>query len=419
MRILRVDSWDGARGGGQEYVRSVADELTARGHPQLLLQVVSGAQEAPRPDERRLEIPPSGPTRLAADLGAATAFDAFFDAAVREFHPDVVHVHHFDAAFVPIARSLDPLDIPLVFTAHDAELVCPISTLIRPGGIVCDGGVRPRCLFTGCHVGIGGPYNLLQRRVFDERVAPSVRAYLCPSHLLMEYLHDNGYRPAVHLPPFARIPGAVRDAPYPPPPEGAAPTVGYLGRLEPYKGVHDLIDALARVAPVVPGIRLRVGGEGPFRPHLESLAHRLGVAERIRWDGQLAGDAKEAWFRSIHLLAVPSSAWENFGLVALEALTRGRPVVATNFGGLPDVVQDRETGRLVSVARPDELAAAIAETLSDPARSARWAAEGRRRSLERFTPERHLDGLLAVYCAVLAGRTIPSESVASELAAAA
>jgi glycosyltransferase involved in cell wall biosynthesis len=335
---------------------------------------------------------------------------------VRTFSPDLIHLHRFDAMFTPIARAVSALEIPVVFTAHDAELVCPISTLIRPGGVVCEGGVRPRCMFTGCRVGWGLPYNLWQTQVFDRELAPRIAAYLCPSTLLATYLHENGYRPAIHLPPFARIPESIRAGPYPPPRASEPPTIGYLGRLEPYKGVQDLLRAVTLLAPTEPGVRLTVAGDGGYRGTLERLAHDLGISERVSWRGDLRGADKEAWFRTIDVLAVPSNAWENFGLVALEALTRGRPVVATDFGGLPDVVQNGETGRLVPVSDPPALAEALAEILADRGRAAAWALEGRRRALERFTPELHVERLLAVYRAVLAHRPFGSPMEAASLA---
>ena len=168
MRVLRIDSWEGDIGGGQVYVRSVADELSARGHPQHLLNLVTKAPDPPRPDEEHVLRPPRARQRLAADLGADAQFEATFRRACESFEPDLVHLHRFDAMFTPIARALSEIEVPIVFTAHDAELVCPISTLIQPGGVVCDGGVRPRCLFTGCRVGWGGPSNLLA----DEGLRP-------------------------------------------------------------------------------------------------------------------------------------------------------------------------------------------------------------------------------------------------------
>jgi len=415
MRVLRIDSWEGDSGGGQVYVRSVADELAARGHPQHLLNLVTRRPSSPRKDEEFLLTAPTSRGRLAADLGADGEFERVFRAACASFDPELIHLHRFDAMFTPIARALSDLEIPVVFTAHDAEIVCPISTLIQPGGIVCDGGVRVRCLFTGCRVGWGGPYNLWQTRVFDRDLAGRIAAFLCPSSLLTTYLHRNGYRPAVHLPPFARIPDTVWAGAYPPTDPTLPPTIGYLGRLEPYKGVQDLLQAVALLARQEPLVRLTIAGDGGYRSTLENEARSLGISERVVWRGDLRGADKEEWFRSIDVLAVPSNMWENFGLVALEAQTRGRPVVATNFGGLPDVVQDGETGRLVPVSDPPKLAEALGATLADRDRSAAWAREGRRRALERFTPELHVERLLAVYGAVLAHRPLPSPTEAEAL----
>jgi glycosyltransferase involved in cell wall biosynthesis len=408
MRILRIDSWDGRPGGAQEYVRTVSNELATRGHPQRIVQVVSVPRPDARVDERVVVVPARGLRRRAEDLLAAPEFERALRGEIRDFQPDVLHLHHFDALFGPLAKLLDDVDVPIVFTAHDTELVCPISTLLRPGNIVCDGGVRFRCLFTGCHVGLGGPFNLWQGRVFDRQVQPKVRAFLCPSRRLARYLFDNGYRPAIHLAPFVELPAEVPSAPYPFRSDGV-PTIGFLGRLEPYKGVQLLVDAVGRLTKRVPALRLEIAGEGPYRETLEQLVNRSGLADRVRFHGDVRGAAKEDWFRGIDALVVPSTAWENFGFVAVEALARGRPVVASDFGGLPDIVDDRESGRLVPVGDPTRLADALEDLLSDRDRARRWGLEGRRRVMERFTPARHVEGLLRVYDAAIRGERLESE----------
>ena len=417
MRVLRVDSWEGRPGGGQDYIRAVADELHARGHEQRLVNLVREVPGAPRPDERYVRTSGSTLARAAEDLTVHGAVAVALEENVREFRPDLVHLHRFDAAFTTIAGWVARLEVPVVFTSHDAELVCPISTLILPDGRVCEGGVRPRCQFTGCDVGWGAPLNVWQRQIFDRWVAPKVQAFLSPNRSLAGYLDRHWYRPSVHLPPFARIPGAVRAAAPPYPSSSAPPVVGFMGRLEPYKGVADLLEAFVRVRARLPGARLDLAGDGPSRSSFEAQALRLGVADAVTWRGDLRGEAKDEWFATIRVLAVPSRGWENFGLVALEALTRGRPVVASDFGGLPDVVEEGASGHLVPVAAPGALATALLDLLEDPERAARWGAEGRARALERFTPEIHVDRLLAVYRAVLDGRPIVSNSRASDLLA--
>ncbi len=98
--------------------------------------------------------------------------------------------------------------------------------------------------------------------------------------------------------------------------------------------------------------------------------------------------------------------------MAVEGLARGRPVVATDFGGLPDIVQDHESGRLVPVADATALSAALSDVLSDLGRARAWGLEGRRRVLEAFTPERHVAALVEVYEAVVRGEPLASRPAA-------
>ena len=415
VRIFRIDNWDGAPGGAQDYIREVTAELAARGHVTRIIQVTDGAAAIPPPDGLKVPTARGRSARFRADVFVDRTYQGLLEREIRDFAPDLISLHHFDARFATVARVLAAQRVPIVMANHDAELVCPISTLVQPGNVVCDGGVRVRCLFTGCRVGWGGPYNLLQTRSFDMWLRDRVRAYLCPSRSLTDYLDANGYRPAVHLPSFARIPDTVRVAALPWPASTEPPTIGYLGRLEWYKGVHDLLRAVALVRRAVPDVRLDIAGTGPSRAELESLAGSLGIGDRVTFRGQVSGPAKDDWFRAIHVVAVPSNMWENFPLVALEALTRGRPVVATRIGGIPDIVDDGTSGHLVPIGDPPAMADRLSALLQDPDGARRMGQAGRTRTLARFTPETHVARLLAVYDAVLAGRALPSRSAAADL----
>ncbi|MCI4336093.1 MAG: glycosyltransferase [Thermoplasmata archaeon] len=415
MRILRIDSWDGTPGGAQDYVREITAELAQRGHQTQVVQITDGTPPIGPPVGSHVVAATGRATRLRQDVLQDAPLAARLRAQIEEFSPDLISLHHFDARYATIARVLGDQSIPLVMAAHDAELVCPISTLVRPGNVICEGGVRVRCLFTGCHVGLGGPYNLLQTRSFDRTLRGKMRAYLCPSRSLTDYLDSNGYRPALHLPSFARIPEPVRRAAPPLPAAGTPPTVGFIGRLDWYKGLQDLVPAFAILRKSVPDARLDIAGDGPSRPGLEALAARLGVDGSVQFRGRLIGPEKEAWFQNVHVLAVPSNMWENFPLVALEGLVRGRPVVATQIGGIPDIVDEGETGYLVPIGGPTQLAARLSELLRDSALASKMGELGRARVLERFTPEKHVERLLAVYDAVLRGEPLVSRSPAAGL----
>ncbi len=417
MRILRVNSWQGMRGGAEEYVRTVSRAMSATGHPTHVVSLTNEVPSDPKPDETYVRVPVLGARRAAADLFPRAEIRRELDAAVREFRPDLVHLHHYDAGFMAIARWISDLSIPVVMTAHDAELVCPNGSLMRPGNIVCEGGILPRCQFTGCEVGLGLPYELAQRASFDRLVARRIRAYFCPSRALTLYLHRNGYRPAVHLASYASIPDEIRAAPPPRPAPELPPTVGFLGRLEWYKGLDPLLRSIRLLTERIPNVRLDIAGDGPARPGAEALAARLGIADRVTFRGDRRGAAKEKWFRGIHVLALPSTWFENLAFVGMEAQARGCPVVASAVGGNAEVVHDGDGGRIVPVGDAPALAEALGQILSSPELARRMGERGRAWVLSEFTPERHIARLLAAYAAALHGQVRNSPVEAESLLA--
>lgn len=135
--------------------------------------------------------------------------------------------------------------------------------------------------------------------------------------------------------------------------------IGFIGRLDPIKRIPDLLEA---VRALNGRVHLHVFGEGAERPHLDSLIEQLDLRSSVTLHGAVP-NPHEALAR-IELLVLPSEA-EGFGLVLIEAMASGVPVVATNVPGIRDVVRHGETGLLVPAAAPAELARAIDRVLSD------------------------------------------------------
>ena len=158
------------------------------------------------------------------------------------------------------------------------------------------------------------------------------------------------------------------------------PVVGSLSRLVPEKGQRTLVRALAHV----PGATLLIGGEGPDREALEAVAREAGVADRVHLLGYV-GD-KWALLAAADVFVFPSE-WEmeGFGLVMTEAASIGKPVIGSDLGPLPEVIEHGITGLVVAPGDPDALGAAIAELLADPERAQTMGEAGRRRTREHFT----------------------------------
>jgi glycosyltransferase involved in cell wall biosynthesis len=177
------------------------------------------------------------------------------------------------------------------------------------------------------------------------------------------------------------------------------PVIACIARMAPEKGVDVAIRAMARLgAPAT----LLVAGDGPDRDACEHLARSLGL--RVDGNGNGNGNVRFLGLRDDieHLLAAADQVWvpsraEAFGLAAAEAMAAGRPVIASRAGGLPEIITDNATGRIVPPAHPAPLAAAARSLLDDPSRSAALATRARARAAVLYPLDRQLDQLAHLY----------------------
>jgi glycosyltransferase involved in cell wall biosynthesis/GT2 family glycosyltransferase len=180
--------------------------------------------------------------------------------------------------------------------------------------------------------------------------------------------------------PASLIPLGVDTDLFSPPLEDRASgtVVGYVGRLEPHKGVSVLLDAIARLDRAV----LRIAGAGPEEQRLRARLDKLRIADRVELVGPVDQERLPDFYRGLDVLAVPSlptPGWlEQFGRVAVEAMACGVPVVASDTGALPDVVG--RAGLLVPPDDPEALATALKSVLEDDTTRREMAARGRRQA---------------------------------------
>jgi glycosyltransferase involved in cell wall biosynthesis len=166
---------------------------------------------------------------------------------------------------------------------------------------------------------------------------------------------------------------------------GVEPRLLCIGRLIPIKGHLVLLRALVRARAQVPGVTLDLAGRGPLEPALKAYVRELGLGEAVRFLGFVSPVQRA--IEDAAVVVVPSLG-EGFGMVALEAMERSRPVIASAVGGLPEIVADGDTGLVVPSGDAEALAEAIVALAGDPERAARMGAAGRERALAEFTPER-------------------------------
>jgi glycosyltransferase involved in cell wall biosynthesis len=172
------------------------------------------------------------------------------------------------------------------------------------------------------------------------------------------------------------------------------PIVGVVARLEPEKGHPTLLEAWPLVLSAIPDATLLVVGEGSRREALEAMSHELGIAGRVVFTGRR--DDVPAVTAALDVAVLPSYR-EALGLTILEAMALSRPVVASNVGGIPEMVEDGVTGLLVPPRDPESLAAAIVRLLRDHPLADMLARAGHDLVHERFCIELMVDAVERIY----------------------
>ena len=182
----------------------------------------------------------------------------------------------------------------------------------------------------------------------------------------------------------------------------------FTGRLVERKGVDVLLRAIARLG-ATRDVRLAVVGDGPLRPALAEQAAALGIADRVELTGFVPTAELTRRLEECDALVLPAvqdakGDVEGLGVVLIEALLHSRPVIASDSGGIPDIVVDGRSGLLVPPGDEGALAGAIARLMDDPALAARLAEDGRTLVAERFSWDTIITELTGIYETVVAGR---------------
>ena len=328
----------------------------------------------------------------------------------RELKPDVAHADNLWFALSPSVHAACKAEgVATVQTLRNYRLLCIGANLLRDGKPCedCVGkspwpGVRHRC-YRGSTMLSLAVARMIQRNRRRGTWDRDVDVLIAASEFARNKFIEGGL-PAAK---FAVKPNFVED-PGEPVPLGIGGV--YVGRLSPEKGVHTLIDAWRRH----PSLPLTIIGDGPERERLEQRARSLRLIG-TRFLGQRTFDECAEAMRRAAFLVFPSDCYETFGRTVVEAFALGRPVIATREGSAAELVEPHRTGLLFQPRDSDQLASQIMTLATDRERTGTLGRAARETYLARYTPERNLGLLTAIYERALGPR--PTRPVVKELPA--
>lgn len=314
---------------------------------------------------------------------------------IRRHQIQIVHCHNlFPLLSTSIYATALAEGVPVVQTVHNYRMGCLNGLHLRNGRIcqICEPGHYTAGVAFGCYRGsriqslaIGLSRTVdTWRGVWDQ---PTI--YIAPSEFMREKLLSWGIpeHKVVIKPHFVRTDPGKRSTP--------AEHALFIGRLSAEKGLDMLLDVWTGERPP-----LVIVGDGPMRDHLERRVQDEGRAN-IRFAGHLDKDGVNAMLRTARFLVMPSTWFETFGMVLIEAYAVGIPVIATRLGAMADVVRDGITGYLFTANDPTDLAAKLTLMDSDPDHLERMGEAARAEYERWYSAQGNLEQLRAIYAQAL------------------
>lgn len=384
MKILWIVSSGWKEGGIENLLVVAKDALEHKGHT---VRIFSSDTRPDMPHFSDYEFKtPSGIFRTLMYSFNPYAY-RLLKKVITEYAPDVVHIHNIGHASPSILFALKKT--PTILTIHGPEafikslivLCFPASDFkhgIRTKKDLCVKGTL-RYMY---HRYINGPLYFLGFR--------NIKTVTTPSHYMQELVANDGH-PNIILPN-----GTLLFEYHPLTNEQLNNSIVYAGRLESYKGIDYLIRAFALVTKKFPESQLHIAGSGVIKNDLARLAEELSVAHSVNFLGHLERNELQNLYAQSVVVVMPSTWIEAFGLVGIEAMSVGRPVVASNVGGIPDWLIDGKTGYLVPPANAEAIADALIRLFEDKPLLLEMMKNSRVRA-EEFSIDSYTNSLIALY----------------------
>jgi len=388
MKVLLVNDYATPTGGAELLILALREGLIKRGHQAKIF-----ASSACAPNMQSFAdydcLGTLSRTRILLQTLNPWAW-LRLRQVLADFQPDVVHVSIALTQLSPLIFSLFG-QIPTIYNAQWYRAICPTGTKVLPNGQSCQSPMGKVCYLQGClptqdWLLLTMQMKLVRRwfKVFDRVVTPSdgvkqrlVAAGLDGSSIEVVW---NG------VPVRCRRPAL-----------GSVPTVVFAGRLVREKGVDVLLRAFAKVKETIADAKLLIVGEGVEKAALESLAVELNLSDRVSFLGYLSRSALETLFDQAWVQVIPSRWAEPFGLVAAEAQMRGTAIIASDVGGLAEVIHPDQTSNLVPPGDVGVLAEKMLNILSQKELAEALGHQGRAFAIQNFSEDAFVDRFLAVY----------------------
>jgi glycosyltransferase involved in cell wall biosynthesis len=310
--------------------------------------------------------------------------------AIHGFKPDIVQIQNLYPLISPsILSEINNEGIPIVMRLANYRLACPNGLLLSRGQLCtkCAGGREWWCVFNNCENDIFKSFGYAARnfvaRIF-QLYRKNVTAYYAQTEFQRNFLINEGISNKL----FDVIPNMVDPLNHNSFGIGIGSKVVFAGRLSPEKGIASYF----KTASKFPAIPFSMAGD--FSRMSEVLSNAPPNVELL---GHLDKKGLEHFYSNARFIVVPSIWYEGFPSVIIEAMLHNKPVICSRIGGLPEIVDEGETGLLFEPGNVKDLTSKIRLLYQDPELCLKMGKAGREKVLNEYSPDKYYERLMNIY----------------------
>lgn len=404
MKVLLVNKFHWMKGGSETYYFELGKLLEEHGH-----EVAYFSME----NEKNIKTGNKEYFVKASDMNSKDVTKALsviyskenkkvMEKALDEFKPDIVHINNFQRQLTAsVIDAAKERNIPVVFTAHDVQAICPAILMMDPSRNICEecmGGKYINCIKKKCIKNsmlksvlgaIEGSY-YRNTKVYTDKID----FVLPPSEFYMNKLIKDGIPKdkITYIHNFIDVDAfdvKTEDDGY----------ALYFGRLSREKGIINLINAFAKLEKGT----LYIAGDGPEKAEVEEVIKENKLEKRVKLLGFLNKEEMKETVRKCKFVVVPSIWYENCPYSVIETLCTGKPVIGANIGGIPELVKDNENGFIYKYDDIKELAEKMKILFEDDKLVKKFSKQAKEIAKEQYSKENYYKKIMNIYDKVLKG----------------
>ena len=401
MKILLVNKFHWPKGGSEKYYFELGQLLKEHGHKVAYFSM-NNKQNISTGDKEYFveEIDLNTGSKLKAlDVIYSKKNYKKMIEAIEDFKPDVIHVNNFQRQLsASIIKAANDKKIPIIFTAHDVQAICPAITMMDNNQNVCElcmKGKYLNCIKKSCNKGskaksiIGAleGYYYRQKKIYTNKI----NYIITPSEFYRTKFIEDGINPnkieAIHNFIIAEDYNVKTE-------------IGnyalYFGRLSKEKGINNLIKAFKDCNIG----NLYIAGDGPEKENIENFIKENKLSKKVKMLGFLNKEEVTEYVRKARFIVVPSIWYENCPYSVMETLAIGKPVIGANIAGIPELVINEENGYTYAYDSIEDLSKKMYELFTNEEKVIKFSKKAKELA-KQYDKEIYYEKIYSIYKNIL------------------